>query len=140
MELGDPKMVKLYKATKQGNVEMTAAEAKLVTDTQANYKTPEYLETKLEVKRKLLKEAASNYEANGFSNIGNSILTIGVIQSKPKALAVAAWAEALWTEYFRRAALISLDTMPDLDFSSIGLVPYDILQLKEELDLTLPKK
>jgi hypothetical protein len=62
-----------------------------------------------------------------------------VLQNKPKALAVAAWAEALWAEYFKRAALITADTHPNLDFSSVGTVPYTILELKEELGITLPK-
>lgn len=129
----------MYKATDKGNILMTAEEVKQVTDTQANYKTPEYLESKLAAKKKALKQAASDYEASGFSNVGSSLLTIGVIQNKPKALAVAAWAEALWTEYFKREALVTLDTIPNLDFSSIGPVPYTIIELKEELALELPK-
>jgi len=131
-------MVDLYKATEEGNVLMTAEEAQQVLDTQANYQKPEYIEAKIEAKRKALKQAASDYEAKGFSNIGIAILTAGVMQNKPKALAVAAWAEAIWAEYFRRAALITIDTYPDLDFSSIGSAPYTILELKEELSIVLP--
>lgn len=131
-------MVDLYKATEEGNVLMTTEEAQQVLDTQANYQKPEYIEAKVEAKRKALKQAASDYEAKGFSNVGIAILTAGVIQNKPKALAVAAWAEAIWAEYFKREALVALDTTPDLDFSSIGPVPYTIIELKEELTLILP--
>lgn len=129
----------MYKATDKGNVLMTEEEVKDVVNTQAYYKSDEHKASKLEAKKKVLRQAAIDYEINGFSNIGITVLTLGVMQGKPKALAVYNWALALWEEHSKRASLVSLDTTPDLDFSSMGKAPYSVVDLKEELDV-MPSK
>ena len=46
-------------------------------------------------------DAYINAEING---VGLCLLSAGVQQQKPKALAVAAWCDSIWTEYYVRKA------------------------------------
>lgn len=77
--------------------------------------------------------AAANAYTTGFiSGVAIGILTIGVLQGKPKSLAVSAWSKVIWDEYYIRKAGITVDSNLNLDFSSFGPIPYTIPELSEE--------
>jgi hypothetical protein len=79
-------------------------------------------------------QAAHEWEQRNISGVGLSILTLGVAQGKPKALAVAAWSNALWMNlYYPRKAAITLDTEPDCDFNAAGDIPYSVPELSAEV-------
>ena len=80
-------------------------------------------------------QAADKYSTGYISGVAIGILTIGVIQSKPKAIAVTAWSNGLWSEYYARKALITADSVLDLDFSGVGAMPYSVPELQEEIGL-----
>lgn len=77
--------------------------------------------------------AADAYIYATINGVALSILALGVSQSKPKALAVAAWCDSVWAEYYARKAGISVDSDPNLDFSSMGDKPYSVIELKDEV-------
>lgn len=79
--------------------------------------------------------AADRYVTGYISGVAIGILTIGVIQNKPKALAVTGWSSAVWAEYYRRKALVTPVSTDDLDFSSFGAMPYTVPELQEEIGL-----
>ena len=88
------------------------------------------LAAELEVKRvKFLWEEASGFEAKYLTATVVGLVTRGVIQGKPKCVAVQAWVDALWTEYYSRTASGS----ENLDFSSMGAPPYTVPELVAEL-------
>ena len=66
------------------------------------------------------------------SGVAIGILTVGVIQQKPKCLAVSTWSGQIWTEYYNRKAGITVDSVLDLDFSSFGPMPYTVPELQAE--------
>lgn len=77
--------------------------------------------------------AADSYVSGYISGVAIGLLTIGLIQQKPKALAVTAWSSAIWASYYERKALVSTDSVDDLDFSSLGSMPYSVPELQAEL-------
>lgn len=79
--------------------------------------------------------AADNYTSSFISGVAVGILTIGVLQQKPKALAVSSWSSAIWGEYYTRKSLITLTSQDNHDFSSFGLMPYSVPELQEEVGL-----
>lgn len=79
--------------------------------------------------------AADKYVSGYISGIAIGLLTIGVIQSKPKALAVTAWSSSVWDEYYRRKALVTSASVDDLDFSSFGSMPHTVPELRAELGM-----
>ncbi len=88
----------------------------------------------LNVKYQRLWEAASAWERRNISGVALSLLTLGVSQGKPKALAIAAWSNRLWTDtYYPRKALISLNSEPDYDFSVVGDMPFSVPELAAEV-------
>jgi hypothetical protein len=88
----------------------------------------------LEIKYNRLWQAAHDFEQRNISGVGLSILSLGVAQNKPKCLAVAAWSNRLWMDfYYPRKATISIDTEPDCDFSGAGEMPYSVTELAAEV-------
>lgn len=79
--------------------------------------------------------AADKYTSGYISGVAIGILTIGVLQQKPKALAVSAWSSSIWAEYYARKALITVTSEDNHDFSSFGPVPYSVPELQEEVNL-----
>jgi len=77
--------------------------------------------------------AADKYVNGYISGVAIGILTIGVIQAKPKCLAVTGWSQAIWTEYYARKAGITLTSELDLDFTSFGPIPHSVPELQEEV-------
>lgn len=76
--------------------------------------------------------AADAYVTGYISGVAIGILTIGVIQQKPKCLAVSTWSGQIWAEYYNRKAGITVDSVLDLDFSSFGPMPYTVPELQAE--------
>lgn len=79
--------------------------------------------------------AADKYTSSSISGVAVGILTIGVMQQKPKALAVTSWSSAIWGEYYTRKSLITLTSQDNHDFSSFGPMPYSVPELQEEIGL-----
>ena len=80
-------------------------------------------------------QAADKYVTDFISGVAIGILTIGVIQGKPKALAVTAWSNAVWSDYYARKALVEGGAVPNLDFSTHGPIPHTIPELQDEIGL-----
>ena len=73
--------------------------------------------------------AAHEYEYKEISGSAIGLLTIGVLQAKPKCMAVQTWIQSIWTEYYIRKA----GTSTDYDFSFCGPCPYSMPELIQEL-------
>ena len=80
-------------------------------------------------------QAADKYTSSYISGVAIGLLTIGVMQQKPKALAISEWSSKIWEEYYKRKALVTLDSVDDLDFSSFGSMPYSVQELQAEVGL-----
>ena len=80
-------------------------------------------------------QAADSYVANYISGVAIGILTIGVLQGKPKAQAVNQWSEAIWSEYYIRKASITPTSEVNTSFTSFGQMPYTVPQLQAEIGL-----
>lgn len=79
-------------------------------------------------------QAADSYQTQFISSVAIGLLTIGVIQAKPKSMAVMAWTQALWAEYYTRKAQVTWDSPESLfDFSSCGPMPYTVPELQVEV-------
>lgn len=76
-------------------------------------------------------QAAHDYEYAQISGSAIGLLAMGVMQSKPKCLAVQAWIKTIWTEYYTRKA----GTTTDTDYSVVGVSPYSVPELMTELGL-----
>lgn len=74
-------------------------------------------------------QAATNYEQRYISNMAIGVLTIGVLQQKPISLAISAWSQGLWADYYARKASGS----NNLDFSNNGDMPYSVSELTAEV-------
>lgn len=74
-------------------------------------------------------QAAHDYEYSQVSGSAIGLLAMGVMQSKPKCLAVQGWIKTIWTEYYTRKATGSTDT----DFSIAGVCPHSVPELMAEL-------
>lgn len=77
--------------------------------------------------------AADAYTSSYISGVAVGLLTIGVLQSLPKALAVSAWSSAVWDDYYARKALVTVSSVDDLDFSNHGPMPHGVPELRAEL-------
>lgn len=74
-------------------------------------------------------QAAHDYEYKDVSGSAIGLITLGVLQSKPKCIAVMAWIKSIWTEYYLRKG----NGSTDCDYSSTGDCPYTIPELMTEL-------
>lgn len=78
---------------------------------------------------------ADLYQTRFISGVAIGLLTIGVLQGKPKALAIQAWSASMWDEYYRRKALLTYDGAVDGDFTACGPMPHSVPELRAELGL-----
>lgn len=124
----------MYKATDKGNVLMNPAEVAVVEQTQADAQS-----RKLQNNISDLWNAADRYIYRYINGVGLSILSAGVNANKPKARACAKWSDSVWAEYYVRKAKLEKGESVSMDFSDIGAMPHDILELREEIqDMWLP--
>ena len=79
--------------------------------------------------------AADAYVAGYISGVAIGLLTMGVLQQKPKAYAVTAWSSSVWDEYYKRKAAMTYDATVDADFSAFGPIPHSVPDLRAELGL-----
>lgn len=87
----------------------------------------------LQYKYDILWQAANNYQESFISGAAIGMVTIGVLQSKPKCMAVLNWIQNIWDIYYLRKAEITVETEPDLDFTMCGLIPHTVPEIKEEV-------
>lgn len=89
--------------------------------------TPEQIEIQ---RINQLWQFAHNLEYSAISGSAIGLITMGVLQSKPKCLAVEAWIKSIWTEYYVRKA----NDSTDYDFATVaGVCPYSVPELMAEL-------
>lgn len=91
-----------------------------------------------DVKRQqaLLWAAADEWQTRHISGVAIGLLTVGMLKNLPKALAVTAWTQRLWEEYYTRKAGITPGGRVDTDFSNaIGPMPHSVPELQAELGL-----
>lgn len=89
----------------------------------------------LDAKYNALWSAADKYVAGYISGVAIGLLTVGVLQAKPKAHAITAWSSAVWAEYYVRKALVTLTSDDNLDFSTLGPMPHSVPELQAEVGL-----
>lgn len=94
---------------------------------------PEVIEQNAIAKEKsriyALWQAAHDYEFAQISGSAIGLLAMGVMQGKPKCIAVQNWIKSIWVEYYTRKASGSFNN----DFSGSGSCPYTVPELMEEL-------
>jgi len=80
-------------------------------------------------------EAATKYQETWISGAAYGVVTLGVIQQKPKCLAVMMWISSIWNGlYYPRKAQVTEDFDSALyDFSSCGPMPYSVPELNAEV-------
>lgn len=103
--------------------------------TQVVPKSQETLQAQVAAKVDALWRAADSYTSSYISGVAVGILTIGVLQQKPKAMAITAWSSAIWAEYYARKMLVTASSEDNHDFSSFGPMPYSVPELQEEVGL-----
>lgn len=102
----------------------------------ANQAAKEIADSKaLDAKYNALWSAADKYVAGYISGVAIGLLTVGVLQAKPKAQAITAWSSAVWAEYYVRKALVTLTSNDDLDFYALGPMPHSVPELQAEVGL-----
>lgn len=112
---------------------VAAQEAAAIAADQASKADAEAkaIQTKVEA----LWASADKYTSGYISGVAIGILTIGVMQKKPKALAVTAWSSAIWSEYYARKKLITATSTDDYDFTAFGAIPFSVPELQAEIGL-----
>ncbi len=86
-------------------------------------------------KTEALWAAADAYTSKYISGVAIGLLTMGVMQGKPKARAVTMWSSSVWDDYYTRKALVNESSVDDLDFSSHGPIPHSVPELRVELGM-----
>lgn len=74
-------------------------------------------------------QAAHDIEFNAISGSAVGLIVLGVMQGKPKCMAVQLWIKSLWSLYYERKASGSKET----DFSRVGGCPHSVPELMAEL-------
>jgi len=76
-------------------------------------------------------QSAHEYEYAAVSGSAIGLLVMGVMQQKPKCMAVQSWIKSIWTEYYTRKATGSTDA----NFDVLGPCPHTVPDLMAELGL-----
>ena len=105
-------------------------------EVQANAEASQAANAKrLQDKIEALWQAADLYTSGYISGVAIGILTIGVLQQLPKAVAVTAWSSAIWAEYYARKALVTATSEDNHDFTAFGPIPHSVPELQAEVGL-----
>ena len=75
-------------------------------------------------------QQAHEYEYSAISGSAIGLITLGIMQSKPKCIAVQNWIKSIWTLYYTKKA----DATVGVDFSSCGPCPHSVPELIQELN------
>ena len=80
-------------------------------------------------------EAATSYTEYYISGAAYSLVTIGLLQKRPKCIAVQQWIQSIWNLYYQRKYYIKKEPISDelLDFSVCGPMPYSVPELTSEV-------
>jgi hypothetical protein len=79
-------------------------------------------------------QAATDYQESFISGAAYGLLTMGVMQGKPKSLAVMAWINSVWALYYQRKPTVTYTWDQTLmDFSSCGDMPCSVPDLLSEV-------
>jgi len=97
-----------------------AQERKLLDDT-----------TKESQRIQSLWQAAHDYEYAAINGSAIGLVTIGIMKGLPKSIAMQAWIQSIWNEYYTRKANLSTD----FTFDELGVCPHTIPELMVELGL-----
>ena len=82
-------------------------------------------------------QAATDYQEAQISGAAYGLITLGVIQQKPKALSVMTWINSVWALYYTRKPQITHEwNAALLDFSSCGAMPCTVPDLMAELGMS----
>lgn len=119
----------MYKTTANGDVEMSPEEEAQVLETQADAAAQKTIRNIAD-----LWASADRYIYQYINGVGLSILAAGVNAGHPKAIAVAAWSDAVWAGYYAKKNDLLSGKPLDLDFSGFGAIPYDVLELRAEIE------
>lgn len=79
--------------------------------------------------------AADRSVSSSISGAAIGLLTMGVMQAKPKALAVQTWIKSVWDLYYSRKAAVTAISELNTDFSSCGPMPCSVPELIAELGM-----
>lgn len=108
-----------------------------VVNTDRSFSPPLESTVPVEETYQKLWQAAHDYEYLQISGSAVGLLTLGVLQGKPKCTAVQNWIKDIWTLYYTRKATVT-PTPPDatfFDFSSVGECPHSVPELMIELGM-----
>lgn len=86
---------------------------------------------------KNLHESYDNYLSIRLNSSGSALVTIGILQGKPKCLLVKDWVKALYIDYYTRNLTLQANpaSTPNLDFSNNGELPVTIPELMAEVGI-----
>jgi len=101
---------------------------------QAIADSPEKQQEIINKKIQDLWNAADAYIYQFINGVGLSILAAGVYAGHPKSKAVAAWSDAIWLDYYGRRSSVNANDPVNADYSAHGAIPYDVLELRAEID------
>lgn len=86
----------------------------------------------LNMRMDALWQAATAYQESYISGAAIGLLTIGVIQGKPKATAIMNWVQQIWGLYYIEKTNIDYHS-PPCDFSIVGAIPFTVPELQNEV-------
>jgi hypothetical protein len=92
-------------------------------------------ELTLAQKQAKLLSAFSFYEHSQIFGSGIGLLTLGVLQQKPRCLAVQMYLKTLWEDYQARLTALNNGQNVSFDFSNNGDKPFSVADLMEDLGL-----
>ena len=79
-------------------------------------------------------QAATDHEQAYIYGSAIGVLAVGVLQGKPKSLAVKGWIDSIWALYYQRKPQVTEVWNTALnDFSSCGPMPYSCPELMTEI-------
>lgn len=118
----------------QDNLEDILAELGVVLYTPEPYvKTAEEIQAEINFKKESLWQAATAYQEKFISGAALSLLTIGVLQQKPKALTVMNWIQSIWNNHYYPQKELVDENYTGYDFSVCGDMPFTVPELSQEV-------
>jgi len=119
----------MYKTTAECDVQMTSEEEAQVIATQQDAAT-----RKVAQKIADLWNAADRYIYQYINGVGIAILSAGVHGGQTRAKACAKWSDGVWAEYYARKNKLLTGEQVSFDFSDMGPMPHDVLELRAEIE------
>jgi len=78
-------------------------------------------------------QEATKYQESFISGAAIGLLTMGVIQNKPKSLAVMAWINSIWNGHYYPQRELVTHEYQGYDFTVCGTIPYSVPELTAEV-------